>query len=72
MIERKCCPMWAIITAVLVILAVAAIVICVLKKMQLLGRKCHIIQDGCYDEECDCNEEEDESGVRYTNDKDFV
>ena len=71
--ERKCCPLWAIVSVVATILAVTLIVICVLKKMQLLGRKCHIIQEQCIDDECSCEEqEEDETGISYTTDKDFV
>ena len=72
MIEKKCCPIWAIVTAIVVLVSIAVVVYCVLKKLQLLG---------CCQDECSCSDEsslayveeaKDENSVPYTTDKDFV
>jgi len=71
-IEKKCCPIWAIVTAVVVLVSIGVVVYCVLKKLNLLGCCC---EDGCCSEESGLAyiaEAKDENGVPYTTDKDFV
>ena len=73
MSEKRCCPIWAIVTAVLVLASIAVVVYCVLKKLHILGCCCG--GDGCCQEEgiiAYVEEAKDENGVPYTTDKDFV
>jgi hypothetical protein len=68
--EKKCCPIWAIITIILALVAVAVIVHVVLKKLHVLDHY-HIwpVDEGSIPEEN--LENADDNGVRYTTDKDF-
>ena len=72
MIEKKCCPIWTIITVIMVLATVALAVYLVLKKFQLLGCCYKPMDEGFWVEEDPAAEAEGDSGVRYTTDQDFV
>jgi len=71
MTGKKCCPLWTIITVVMVLAAVAVTVYFVLKKLNLLGCCYQPMDEGFWVEE-DTAGEADSNGVRYTTDQDFV
>ena len=73
MIKKKCCPIWAILAAIMVLIAIAVLVYCVLKKLNMLGHSYQAMDEGFWPEEGgQVLSEKDTSGVRYTTDKDFV
>ena len=71
MTVKKCCPLWVIITFVMVLAAVAVTVYLILKKFHLLGLHYQPMDEGFWVEE-DTVSESDSNGVRYTTDQDFV
>ena len=73
MTAKKCCPIWVILTAVMILIAIAVIVYCVLKKLNMIGQRYQSLDEGFWPEEGDqALSDKDASGVRYTTDKDFV
>lgn len=64
MSERRCCPVWAIIMAILVLAAIAVFVFMIVKKMHMLSSQVIPVNDDTATEA--------EGGVRYTTDQDFV
>ena len=69
--EKKCCPLWAVIAAIVILAAVSSVIVLVVKKLQ---ENRHYIMGA---DECGCgcshaDEETDCNGVRYTTDQDFA
>ena len=69
--NKKCCPIWTVITIIFVVAAIAATIYIVLKKLHMLDNQ--LIGEGYWPEEDSQKADAAaENGVRYTTDQDFV
>jgi len=71
---KTCCPLWAIITAVVILAGIAFTACLVLKKLHMLRNHYRPMgeENWSEDEVQESDVKVDGSGVRYTNDQDFV
>ena len=69
-LERKCCPLWAILSIILFLATAAVIAYVVLNKLHMLGNHYRPMDEGYWPDEPE--HKVDDSGVRYTTDQDFV
>ena len=75
MCEKKCCPIWVALSAVMALAAIAFFAFLVVKKVHMLRCGCHPSDEvfATVEEDSTDDEKKDsDSGVRYTADQDFV
>ena len=72
MAKKTCCTLWTIFAIIVALVAIAGIVYCVLKKLDMLGTNFRILDEGFWKEEISDKGSVDANGVPYTTDRDFV
>lgn len=71
---KTCCPLWAIITAIVILAGIAFTAYLVVKKVHMLRNCYKPMEEGLHEYEGNQVDPQktDDSGVMYTTDQDFV